>query len=209
METSYAVKWREPGGRTFLGRLVFTPQALVLEGRNGDERGVTRTIGFDEVRGFRVGRAGDERLDGQPTLVIERAGGDWVITSKVVHAGVLQELIDRLAQLRLEAPRRATVVLPLKEGTEERARRMAMAGPPFDPAETSLTRHQLLLTPAEAIFIFEAESDLALDGLLGQLNLWAAAAAWGEIIAGPPRLAELVYGWERPPSLAVGLGLTT
>ena len=64
----YAVKWREPAGQTFLGRLVFTPQALVLEGRNGDEHGVTRTIGFDEVRGFRVGRAGDERLDGQPTL---------------------------------------------------------------------------------------------------------------------------------------------
>ena len=194
-------------GHSF-GRLVFTPQALVLEGRNGDEHGVTRTIGFDEVRGFHVGRAGDERLDGQPTLVIERAGGDWVITSKVVHAGVLQELVDRLAQLRLE-PRRATVVLPLKEGTEEKARQLAAAGPPFDPAETSLTRHQLLLSPAEAIFIFEAESDLALEGLLAQLNLWGAAAAWGEIIAGPPRLAELVYGWERPPSLAVGLGLTS
>jgi hypothetical protein len=207
MKTSYAVKWREPGGRTFLGRLDFTPHALLLDGRNGDDYGVTRTIGFDEMRGFRVGRADDERLDGQPTLVIERPGGEWVITSKVVHAGVLQELVDRLAELRL-APRRATVILPLKEGTEEKARQLAAAGPPFDPVETSLTRHQLLLTPAEAIFSFEAESDLALEALLGRLDLWAAAAAWGEVVAGPPRLAELVYAWERPPTpLALGLGL--
>ncbi|MEY2517304.1 MAG: hypothetical protein QOJ89_4662, partial [bacterium] len=33
MKTSYAVKWREPDGKTYLGRLEFGPKALVLEGR--------------------------------------------------------------------------------------------------------------------------------------------------------------------------------
>ena len=35
MQTSYAVKWRESSGHTFLGRLEFGPAALVLEGRDG------------------------------------------------------------------------------------------------------------------------------------------------------------------------------
>ncbi|MEO5575372.1 MAG: hypothetical protein ABIR67_00405 [Gaiellaceae bacterium] len=68
-------------------------------------------------------------------------------------------------------------------------------------------RHQLLLTPSEAIFVFEADSDKALEGLLGQLDLWAAAAAWRDIVDGAPRLAEVVYSWERPIQQSrVGLG---
>ena len=46
--------------------------------------------------------------------------------------------------------------MPLKEGAIERAPELVSQGPPFDPAETPLTRHELLLTPWEAIFVFEA-----------------------------------------------------
>ncbi len=207
MKTSYAVKWREPSGHTFLGRLEFGPTALVLEGRNGSESAVVRTIAFNELRGFRLARAAGERLDEQPTLVVERPGGDFLVTSTVIHAGVLQELVHRLSELRLLAPRRATVVVPLKEGAVEQARQLAAEGPPFDPVDTMLVRHQLLLTPSEAIFVFEADSELALEALLGQLDVWAAAAAWGDIVAGAPRLAEVAYAWERPAQLdSVGLG---
>jgi hypothetical protein len=206
MEPSYAVKWREPNGHTFLGKLELGPNALVLEGRNGAEDVIRRTLQFDQLRSFRLGQEPSERLDGRPTLVIERPGGDVLVNSAVVHAGVLQELVGRLSELRLLAPRRATVVVPLKEGVEEEARRLAAQGPPFDPAETPLVRHQVLLTPNEAIFVFEAESEQALEALLGGLDLWAAAAAWHGIVDGTPRLAEVLYAWERPTQLT-GLGL--
>jgi len=198
MKTSYAVKWREPSGHIYLGRLEFAPKALVLEGRNGGEGAIRRTIDFDELRSFRLGQKAEERLDGQPTLVVERPGGDFLVTSTAMYAGVLQELVHRLSELRLLAPRRVTVVIPLKEGALEQARQLAAQGPPFDPVDTLLVRHQLLLTPNEAIFVFEADAELALEALLGQVDLWAAAAAWRDIVAGAPRLAEVVYAWERP-----------
>ena len=59
-------------------------------------------------------------------------------------------------------------------------------------------RHELLLTPREAIFVFEAETEDGLRLLLNQLDLWTAATAWGELVAGPPRLADIAYAWERP-----------
>jgi hypothetical protein len=207
MTPSYAIKWREPDGHVFLGKLQFELHALVLEGRNGGDRAVRRTIDFDQLRSFRVGQSADERLDGQPTLVVERPDGDVFVTSTVVHAGVLQEVADRLSELRLLAPRRATIVVPIEEGSVERVRRLAAAGPPFDPADVLLTRHQVLVTEREAIFVFEAESERALEALLGRLDFSAAAAAWADVIAGPPRLAEVVYAWERPvETRAVGLG---
>jgi hypothetical protein len=116
MKTSYAVKWREPNGHMYLGKLELEPTSLVLQGRNGGERAVRRTIAFDELCGFRLGLTEAERLDGRPTLVVERPGGDVLITSAVMHAGVLQELVHRLAELRLPGPRAATIVLRPADG---------------------------------------------------------------------------------------------
>lgn len=132
MKTSYAVKWREPDGHTFLGRLEFAPRALVLEGRNGGKAAIRRTIAFDGLRSFRIGRQAEDRLDGQPTLVVEQPGGDFLVTS-VMHAGVLQELAHRLSELSLSAPRRGTVVFPFEEGALYRAHELAAQSPPFDP----------------------------------------------------------------------------
>jgi hypothetical protein len=81
---SHAVKWREPSGRTFLGRHESGSNALVLQGRNGGQGTIRRTIKFDELRSYRVGRCREERLDVQPTLVVERPGGDFLVTSTVV-----------------------------------------------------------------------------------------------------------------------------
>ncbi len=210
MKTTYAVKWREPDGQTYVGRLALGPRAIHLDGRSNDGPAIERQIGYDELRALRLGHRGAERLDGQPALVIDRPDGCYQVTSTVIQAGILQELIDRLAGLRLAAPRRATIVLPLKEGTAERVRELAAAGPPFDPEATYLTRHQLLLTSHEAILVFEALSAGGLEALLGQFDVWAAAAAWRDLVAGPPRLAEVAYAWERPearvlPKLGLGL----
>jgi hypothetical protein len=101
MKTSYAVKWREPSGHTFLGRLEFSADALVLEGRDGSEGAVVRTFPFHELRSFRLAETVDERLDGQTTLVVERRTGDLLVTSSVIHAGVVQELVHRLSEQHL------------------------------------------------------------------------------------------------------------
>jgi hypothetical protein len=100
MKTTYAVKWREPSGHTFLGRLEFSGNALVLEGRNGSDGAVVRTLAVQQLIGVRLAQGADERLDGQATLVVERSSGAFLVTSSVVHAGVLQELFHRLTALR-------------------------------------------------------------------------------------------------------------
>jgi hypothetical protein len=100
------------------------------------------------------------------------------------------------------------VVVPLREGSESRARELAASGPPFDPQQLPLETHELLLTSNEAIFVFESTPGAPLESLLDSLDIWAAAATWRDIVAGPPRLASAAYFWRRPPSFdGVGLGL--
>ena len=99
MKASYAVKWREPDGKTYLGRLEFAAKALVLEGRENGSPPKQRSLGYDELAGFHLGRRGVERLDGQLALVLDCGGDEFLITSSVMHGGVLQELVHRLSEL--------------------------------------------------------------------------------------------------------------
>lgn len=197
--TTYAVKWREPDGELFIGRLALGPGALRLIGRRRGPGGasVERQFGYAELRELRIGSSTADRLDGRPALVVERADGTYLVADAGLGAPIVQELADRLAHLHLGAPRKATVVVPLREGALERVRELVAHGPPFDPEEAELTRHELLLTDGEAIFVFEAESDEGLRALLVRVDLWAAAAQWSELVAGPPRLADSAYSWER------------
>jgi hypothetical protein len=205
--TTYAIKWREPDGQTYLGRLGFADTALLLEGSSNGASSTSRSIGYDDLGDFHISQVPAEQLDGRPTLILERPEGEVLVTSAVVHTGVLREVAHQLAEKRVVSPRLATVVVPLAEGAVARARELAAQGPPFDPGDTRLIRHQLLLTESEAIFVFEAESGTELEALLSQTALWAAAAAWRDLIAGPPRLAEVAYKWERPPRVGkIGLG---
>jgi hypothetical protein len=202
MKTSYSVTWHDPEGKTHVGHLELGAKSLRLT-ESGDRNPIE--IGYDELQGvsFRyVEKA-------QPSLVLYRPGGSYVLTSTVMEAGVVPELVGHLAEMGLPASRRAIVVLPLKEGALEHARELAAKGPPFDPAVSGLTRHRLLLTSHEAIFEFESSKEGALEALLGLIDLWAAAEAWRDLIAGPPRLAEVAYAWERmePTDVAIGLGL--
>jgi len=209
VKTTYAVKWREPDGKTYLGRLALGARTLGLEGRGPDGPAVTRQVGYEEILGLRIGSRGADRLDDQPALVFDRADGRYLVTSAGMGAGIVQEIADRLAGFRGSARRRATVVVPLRAGALAGVRELVAKGPPFDPARTALTQHQLLLTEQEAIFIFETQSEEGLAALLGQLDIMAAAVAWRDLVAAPPRLAAVAYAWERPePRIvpAVGLG---
>lgn len=100
MNTTYAVKWREPDGQTYLGRLALGARILSLEGRGANGPAVTRQIGYEEILG--IGGRGADRLDGQPALTVERADGRYLVSGAGLGAGagVVQEVVDRLADLR-------------------------------------------------------------------------------------------------------------
>jgi hypothetical protein len=91
------------------------------------------------------------------------------------------------------------VVLPIKPGARDRVRHLLRHGPPFDPAETGLERHQVYVSDDEAVFLFEADARESVERLADDESLWAAARGWAELVAGPPRLAEGAYSWARPP----------
>ena len=112
MQTTYAVKWREPSGQTYLGRLALGGRALDLQGRQRDGPAINRQIGYEEILSLRVGSRGVDRLDGQAALVVERADGRYLVTSAGMGAGIVQEIAERLAGFRGDAQRRATVVVP-------------------------------------------------------------------------------------------------
>jgi hypothetical protein len=101
VKITYAVKWREPDGRTYVGRLALGPRALHLDGRGPQGPVVDRRIGYDEVQGLRMAGRGPDRLDGRPTLVLERGDGSYFMTSAGMGAGIVQELVERLSELRL------------------------------------------------------------------------------------------------------------
>ena len=86
---TYAVKWREPDGQTFVGRLALNLRALRLDGR-----GVTRELAYDRLCGSRA-----DRLDGRPALVLERADGRYLVAGVGTGGPVVQELVDRISEL--------------------------------------------------------------------------------------------------------------
>jgi len=202
MNISYGVVWREQSLPLATGKLELLPRALRFEGM-ADGRATKREIAYENLAAVRVGRTPADRLDGRPSLVLERRGGQAITIASVAQSGIVAEIAERLVSLQLgaDARRRMAFVLPLAEGTHDQARALLEAGPPFDPEETALDRHQVFLTEDEAIFVFESKLGAdALEPLLADPALWLSAAAWRDLLAGPPRIAEDVYSWERPPS---------
>jgi hypothetical protein len=100
VKTGYAVKWREPDGREYLGLLTLTPAVLRLEGRGSEGRIVERQLARDRLRDVRIGRTTADRLDGRPTLVVEHPDGTYHVAGAVTSTGILRELVGRLCELR-------------------------------------------------------------------------------------------------------------
>ena len=94
---------------------------------------------------------------------------------------------------------RLVVIVPLEEGTLEKARSLLAQGPPFDLEATDFDRHEVYLTDHEVVFVFDSEKSPATLRLLGEDPLvWKAAKAWQKLMAGKPRKAETAYSWKRP-----------
>lgn len=88
------------------------------------------------------------------------------------------------------------VVVPLLEGRADVVREFLGEGPPFDLERAGLERHEVFLTPTEAIFLFESEHGVrGLEQALADPEVWQVVQAWEHCIAGPPRVAEAAYLW--------------
>jgi hypothetical protein len=98
---TYAVKWREPDGATFVGRLALDARDLHLDGRLAgvDGPSVQRRFGYDELSGLQIGSRTD-RLDGRPAVVVDRAEGRYLVADAGIGALIVHELVDRIAELR-------------------------------------------------------------------------------------------------------------
>jgi hypothetical protein len=200
MRTSYGVVWREGSLPLASGKLELLPCAVRLDGMLGSVP-TTRQIPYDLLSEIRIGRSTEDRIDGRPTLVLAPRTCDPYAIASVAQAGVIAEIAERLAALQFGSGgrRRTAIVVPLREDAHDAVQSLLAAGPPFDPDRIGLDRHDVFLTPTEAIFIFESRlGEHTLEPLLERPELWQSAAAWHEHVAGPPRIAEDVYSWTRP-----------
>ena len=194
MERSYGVVWREGSGTPITGKLELLPRAMRLEGLDG-----SREVPYEELEAVRVGRSASDRINGGPTVVVERRRNDPITLATVARPSLVGEIAERIAELRFGAQmsHRLVVVLPLKPDAHASVGRLLKQGPPFDPAAIKgFDRHEVFLTSDEVVFVFESElSADALAPLLSDPKLWEAVAAWSEHVAGPPRIAEEFFSW--------------
>lgn len=199
MRTTYAVTWEDAGG-VRSGRLELGRRSLALDGGNG-EGPVALELPYAGLAGFHLARAPDERLDGRPALVLELRDGGTVKISSVAQPGILAELAERLSEnIGAWSPERAVLVVPLRPGAREAVASLLDQGPPFDPEQVALDRHEVFLTDREAVFVFEGASDAFLQLIAADESVWDASAAWRPHIEGRIRYAEPAYLWASPSS---------
>jgi hypothetical protein len=203
VRASYAVVWREGHEPAASGRLEVRPRSVAFTGADHG-RAVERIVPLESLRTIRVGREPRDRLDGRCSLVLEPRVGATIRVAAVAQPGIVSELAELLAGLRLGSeatPRRLLVALPLKDGALEQARELIASGPPFDPEELGLERHRVFLFDDEVLFVFESgASAQKLEDALARPDLWRGAGEWHDLVAGPPRVAEDVYAWDSEPS---------
>jgi hypothetical protein len=193
----YAVVWRTGDGPTSSGRLELGADELVLHGSGGREG---FRIPLDELSSVEIGRGAGDRINGEKSLVLERQSCERVLVAALGGLGLLGELTDLLARLRAERAARASVavVVPIRRGTAEAARRLVEEGPPFDVEGVGLERHHVFVSEREVVFFFEGESAAAaVDALTRSPDALKAAVRWRGILGGRPRIAEERFGWTR------------
>jgi hypothetical protein len=127
MERSYGVVWKEGSRRPIPGKLELLPRVLRLEGLDS-----TREVPYEAVAAIRVGRSASDRINGGPSVVVERSLGDPITIATVAQPSVVGEIAERLAALRLGAQtsRRVAVIAPLKPDAHASVRLPLEAGPP-------------------------------------------------------------------------------
>jgi hypothetical protein len=97
MRTTYGVVWREGERPRARGKLELLPRSVRLDGLAGAEQ-VALEIPYDDLDAVRTGRTSSDRLNGHPTLVLERRDAEPIVIAAVAQAGVVAELNEHLAK---------------------------------------------------------------------------------------------------------------
>jgi hypothetical protein len=97
--TSYAVIWREGNCPSYAGKLELGAAALHLRGSGPRSSLARRDIPYADVAGVRIARAPTERLNGGPTVVLDRRAATPIVVGAVSWVGVVSELADLLTGL--------------------------------------------------------------------------------------------------------------
>lgn len=210
MRTSYAIIWREGDGAKRPGKLELLPRTLRLEsGSNGSAQ--TLELPYEELESVEVRRADDGVGS---ALALERRNGPTLLITTFAQPGIVNEIATRVGEARERSEAESVLVLlPVRPEALTEVRALIAAGPPFDPGEIGLDRHEVFVAEDEVAFVFHAPPNArALERLLQDPGLWEAAADWERVLTGPPRLAEHGYSWSRDrgfttPPVAAPLGL--
>lgn len=206
MHERFAVVFRD-GSVKAAGRLEVEHDRLLLSGR-GNGGSLEIEIPFSDLVEVRVERRPSERLNGYPTLVLERTQRPAVQVSPYGMT-MLPEIADLLISLSQRAGGDAlTVVVPLKPDCLARARRLLAQGPPLDPGSLGLSSHEVYLREGEAVFVFRGSNvRRRIRRAIGDPAIWRAGLAWQRCFAAPPQIVELgdvsfdadpTYRWIEP-----------
>jgi hypothetical protein len=190
MHERFAVVFRVDSARA-TGALEVDHDRLLLRG-GGAEHGLELEIPFSALVEVRIGRSPSERLNGYPTIVLERTALPAVHVAPLSPL-LLHELADLLASLRDRPEGDVLVVLaPLKPGCLGHARKLLAEGPPFDPASNSLSSHEVYLGETEAVFVFRGRDvRTRINKAVRHPSVWRAGIAWQRCFAAPPQIVEL------------------
>jgi len=91
------------------------------------------------------------------------------------------------------------VIVPLREHVREVAAEFLAEGPPFDPGQLGLGRHQVFLGDREVVFVFESpDARPALERILSEPDFWSVLHPWEHLLADQPRVAPILYDWPEP-----------
>jgi hypothetical protein len=200
MQRSYAVTWQNGTGPTRSGKLELRAGGLSLEGTNGAGP-VSLLIPYGDLLTLTQAPC-SERLDGRPTLLLAQRGAGELRIASIGSPGIILEVAENVTSMRagsVLAAERVAVIVPLRKGKREKVERLLDKGPPFDPERAGLERHEVYLTEQDAVFVFNAASGFSLQRLLSDTKVWASAAAWHDVVAGPPRIAKPFFAWAAVP----------
>ena len=194
--SSYAAIWAEAEDAPCSGCVGLAEEGLTLTG-SALPVGETRLVRYADLLGVEIVRDRSLRLNGYPTLRIERRGAPALRVS-TIGLGVLGELNQLLATaIASGQPHLVAIVVPLRKRVFADAAALIEQGPPFDLAAVGVERHEVLLSEREVIFLFEGvQLHETMQRLVRDRSVWQAASGWARVIAGPPRLAEQRFGWD-------------
>jgi hypothetical protein len=215
-ETSvcYAAVFREGGGSPLTGAVVLEGERMLLVG-GGALDCIGLELRYEELSEVRIGRSRDERLNGRPTLVLDRPDAAPVLVQPLETA-VLHELTDLVSTLTARGARRVEVAVAVSFDPmrRDRVREVIAEGPPFDPAALGLQRHEVYLGEREAFFVLSGpHAEQTLERAIREPGFWRAGLVWRRLLVGQPRVVdagrdvrgELVYRWEGPAPAHAGV----